>query len=424
MTNKPPKFDPSIFMTPEYWLDPYPALKILRDHYPLYHDAEHGQWYLTRYDDVVNAFRDNNVHYSNRLYADFMGIVFGTTMMQFDGTEHTQRRNVVAPEFVGKKLETLLPIIEKNTQELIDKFTLQNAESIAESIHQQGEVDLIDAFSARLPVKVIIDMLGLPQKDHATFNEWYPAMMDGLTGNEEQRAIGIQANQAFHRYIDRLIDERSVTPGDDLISRLCVAEVEGARMDTEDIKAFASLLLVAGGETTDKVIASMWYHLMKNPVQLKEVQKDPNLMDRVFVETMRLTAPAGSQTREVISPVQLYGQTIPVGEVVHLSIYGGNHDDRVFKDPDEFNIFREDLYFGRDLRTGYYEGGQASHLGFGLGKHFCVGYQLARSEAVIGSKALLKVMKDPQLKPGTQARAHTASPFLEVPKLELVYEPA
>lgn len=424
MTSKPQNFDPAVFMTPEYWLDPYPALKVLRDHYPLYHDEKHGQWYITRYDDVVNAFRDNNVHYSNRLYADFMGIVFGTTMMQFDGTEHTQRRNVVAPEFVGKKLETLLPIIEKNTQELIDKFTLENATEIAEKIHQAGEVDLIDAFSARLPIKVIIDMLGLPQKDHATFNEWYPAMMDGLSGDKEQRALGIEANQAFHAYIDRLVDERSVDPADDLISRLCVAEVDGARMDKEDIKAFASLLLVAGGETTDKVIASMWYHLMKNPDQLSEVQKDPNLMERVFVETMRLTAPAGSQTREVISPVELYGQTIPVGAEVHLSIYGGNHDDRVFKDPDVFNIFREDLYFGRDLRTGYYEGGQASHLGFGLGKHFCVGYQLARSEAVIGSKALLEVMKNPQLKPGTQARAHTASPFLGVPKLELVYEPA
>ena len=210
MTSKPQNFDPAVFMTPEYWLDPYPALKVLRDHYPLYHDEKHGQWYITRYDDVVNAFRDNNVHYSNRLYADFMGIVFGTTMMQFDGTEHTQRRNVVAPEFVGKKLETLLPIIEKNTQELIDKFTLENATEIAEKIHQAGEVDLIDAFSARLPIKVIIDMLGLPQKDHATFNEWYPAMMDGLTGDDEQRALGIEANQAFHAYIDRLVDERSV----------------------------------------------------------------------------------------------------------------------------------------------------------------------------------------------------------------------
>ena len=68
MTSKPQNFDPAVFMTPEYWLDPYPALKVLRDHYPLYHDEKHGQWYITRYDDVVNAFRDNNVHYSNRLY--------------------------------------------------------------------------------------------------------------------------------------------------------------------------------------------------------------------------------------------------------------------------------------------------------------------------------------------------------------------
>ena len=115
-------------------------------------------------------------------------------------------------------------------------------------------MELIDAFSSRLPVMVIIDMLGLPQKDHDLFHVWYPAMMAGLTGTPEQRTYGIECNQQFHAYIDKLVDERSVNPGEDLISKLCIAEVDGARMSKEDIKAFSSLLLVAGGETTDKAI--------------------------------------------------------------------------------------------------------------------------------------------------------------------------
>jgi pulcherriminic acid synthase len=86
---------------------------------------------------------------------------------------------------------------------------------------------------------------------------------------------------------------------------------------------------------------------------------------------------------------------------VQLSIYGGNHDERVFAHPDQFDLFRDDLYFGRDLRSGHHADGTASHLGFGLGKHFCVGYQLARAETVIGTRMLMEVIRNPRFKPGS-----------------------
>ena len=315
-------FDPSVFDTPEYWRNPYPHLKVLRDHFPLYHDDMHGLWYITRYDDVVNAFKDN-VHYSSKNLERSMALVFGTTMMQFDGEEHTKRRNIVAPEFSGRRMEPLIPIIEKNTQDLVDRITAGAAERLARGFADEGEVELIDAFSSRLPVMVIIDMLGLPQEDHDLFHEWYPAMMAGLTGTPEQRTYGIECNQQFHAYIDRLVDERSVNPGEDLISKLCIAEVDGARMSKEDIKAFSSLLLVAGGETTDKAIGNMWVHMMENPDQFAEVKRDPDLFDRVFTETMRITPPAGSQSRDVVKPVELYGQTIPVGAMRRTSRSSG-----------------------------------------------------------------------------------------------------
>ena len=414
-------FDPAVFDTPEYWRDPYPHLKVLRDHFPVYHDELHGLWYITRYDDVCNAFRDN-VHYSSRNLERSMALVFGTTMMQFDGEEHTKRRNIVAPEFSGRRMEPLIPIIEKNTQDLVDRITAQAAERLAQGFAEKGEVELIDAFSSRLPVMVIIDMLGLPQEDHDRFHEWYPAMMAGLTGTPDQRAYGIECNAQFHAYIDRLVDERSVKPGEDLISKLCTAEVDGARMSKEDIKAFSSLLLVAGGETTDKAIGNMWVHMMENPEQFAEVKRDPELFDRVFTETMRITPPAGSQQRDVIEPVELHGRTIPVGAEAHFSIFAANHDERVFDHPDDFDIFRDDLYFGRELRSGYFEGGRAGHLGFGLGKHFCVGYQLARSEAVIGSQALLRAMGNPRVKAGGAAHIQVAGPMNEQPRLDLEFD--
>ena len=381
----------------------------------------HGLWYITRYDDVCNAFKDN-VHYSSKNLERSMALVFGTTMMQFDGEEHTKRRNIVAPEFSGRRMDPLIPIIEKNTQDLVDRIAAQAAERLAQGFAEEGEVELIDAFSSRLPVMVIIDMLGLPQEDHDLFHEWYPAMMAGLTGTPDQRTYGIECNQQFHAYIDKLVDERSVNPGEDLISKLCIAEVDGARMSKEDIKAFSSLLLVAGGETTDKAIGNMWVHMMENPDQFAEVKRDPDLFDRVFTETMRITPPAGSQSRDVVKPVELYGQTIPVGAEAHFSIFAANHDERVFDHPDEFDIFRDDLYFGRELRSGYFEGGRAGHLGFGLGKHFCVGYQLARSEAVIGSKALLQAMGNPRVKAGGAAHIQVAGPMNEQPRLDLEFD--
>ena len=98
----------------------------------------------------------------------------------------------------------------------------------------------------------------------------------------------------------------------------------------------------------------------------------------------------------------MYDQVIPAGAYVQLSIHGGNHDERVFADPERFNVFRDDLYFGRDLRSGHHADGTASHLGFGLGKHFCVGYQLARAETIIGTKLLMEAIKNPRFKAGSQ----------------------
>ena len=116
---------------------------------------------------------------------------------------------------------------------------------------------------------------------------------------------------------------------------------------------------------------------------------------------MRVHPPSGGQARRAINDIPMHNEVIPAGAHVQLSIYGGNRDDRVFKDPDRFDILRDDLYTGKELRSGYHQGGTASHLGFGLGKHFCVGYQLARTETVIGSKLLLEMMRNPRFKPGT-----------------------
>lgn len=395
-----PEIDPGIFTSQEYAADPYPTLKLLRDHYPVYEIPQTGIWMISRYDDVVNAFKDTE-NFSASPNGLSIGAVFGPTLMEYDGDEHTKLRNIVAPEFVGLKLKALLPVVTRNTMTLIDKFTAANAQRIAASAAEAGEIDIVDDFATRLPLNVILDVLDLPQEAHEMFHQWYPAMMNGINGGPELRARGVAANAEYHAYLDPLIDARAADPGDDLLSRLAVAEVDGQRMTKQEIKSFASLILVAGAETTDKAIANLWYQLLANPEQWQAVQKDPELLDRAFTEMMRIHPPAAAQMRRAIRDVPMYDQVIPAGALVSLSIYGGNRDERVFRDPDRFDLLREDLYFGKELRSGYQQDGKASHLGFGLGKHFCVGYQLARAETVIGTSKLMEVIKNPRFKPGT-----------------------
>lgn len=395
-----PSIDPGVFMSAEYAANPYPTLKLLRDHYPVYYNPLFKQWMLTRYDDVVSTFRDN-ANFSASPNGDHIGAVFGPTLMEYDGEEHAKLRNIVAPEFVGLKLKALLPTIQRNTMVLIERFTEKHARRIAERAADAGEIDIVDDFATRLPLNVILDVLDLPQEAHELFHQWYPAMMNGISGGPELRIKGKQANAEYHAYLDPLIDARSRNPGNDLLSRLVLAQVDGQRMTKEEIKSFASLILVAGAETTDKAIANLWYQLLANPSQWEAVQADPELLDRAFTEMMRIHGPAGAQTRRALRDVTLHGEVIPAGAYVHLSLYGANRDERVFKDPDRFDLFRDDLYFGRELRSGYHQDGRASHTGFGLGAHFCVGYQLARAETVIGTKMLMEVIRNPRFKPGS-----------------------
>ena len=223
-------------MTRVHMENPYPLLKVLRDEHPVWQNPRTGAWLITRYDDVVNTFKDID-NFSASPNADGIGAVFGSTLMEYDGEKHNRLRNIVAPEFVGRKFEKLMPIIERNTQALIERYAAKHAQALATSAHEKGEIDLVDEFATRLPLNVILDVLGLPKEAHELFHRWYPAMMNGIGGGPELRQLGIAANGEFHDYLDPLISARSVAPGDDLISQLCIAEVDGHRMTPQEIKS-------------------------------------------------------------------------------------------------------------------------------------------------------------------------------------------
>ena len=185
-----------------------------------------------------------------------------------------------------------------------------------------------------------------------------------------------------------IIAERRAHPGADLLSTLCTAAIDGEQMSDDEIKAFVSLLLVAGGETTDKALSNMFMNLIANPDQLAAVRADRTLIDAAFAETLRHSPPVQMIMRQPAEDVEMSGVTIPAGVDGDLPDRRRQPRPAQYADPDRFDIFRDDLAVNRAFS------GAANHVGFCLGRHFCVGAMLAKTEVEIAANQLLDAMDD------------------------------
>jgi pulcherriminic acid synthase len=373
-------------LSPEFARNPYPAYQAMRENAPLFWHEATQSWIISRYEDVERVFKDKGSQFTTDNYDWQIEPVHGKTILQLSGREHAVRRALVAPAFRGSDLqEKFLPVIERNSRELIDTF------------RHTGSADLVAEYATIFPVNVIADMLGLDKSDHARFHGWYTtviAFLGNLAGDPEVAAAGERTRVEFAEYMIPIIRERRDNLGEDLLSTLCAAEVDGVRMSDEDIKAFCSLLLAAGGETTDKAIASIFANLLTHPEQLEAVRQDRTLIARAFAETLRHTPPVHMIMRQSATDVEVTGGTIPAGATVTCLIGSANRDEKRYSDPDRFDIFRDDL----TTTTAF--SAAADHLSFALGRHFCVGALLAKAEVEIGVGQLLDAMPDVRLAEG------------------------
>lgn len=378
-----PALDPRVFDSAEFQRDPFPVYKQLRDHHPIFHDRFHNRWIVSRYEDVDGVFQDNEsydraVYKPDGPYEFGSSHVFGPNLLEYGNSdEHHRLRNIVAGQFVGQKLNDFLPMVEQISHEVIDRIV------------EQGEVEIVSEFSSQVPIRVISNMLGLPRQDEDTFVEWYQLLIAGLGFGGEHMSRGLKARNEMWEYIDPMIIERRKNPGEDLLSRICVAELNGSRMTAEEIKGFVALLLAAGGDTTDKAIANMWFHMMyTRPDQFGDMVADAALWENVFSEMMRFDPVVHAQFRFATREVEIHNQVIPERAGVILYLGAGNRDERAFAEPDLFDIHRQDLHMGRENRAGRYKDGKHGHLGFGIGQHFCMGFAMARQESAIACKLL------------------------------------
>jgi cytochrome P450 len=323
------------------------------------------------FDEVVQVLRDHKT-YSSTVYEDVMGIVMGRTILQMDEPEHRKVRDLVASSFRSKMLERweedLVAVV---VNDLVDSFI------------ERGRSDLVRDVTFNFPVQVIARILGLPREDYPRFQRWALE----LTSVAANWGRGVAASSALREYFADVMEERRAHPGDDLISDLVRAEVDGEHLSDEDIYSFLRLLLPAGVETTYRATGSLLFALLNDRAQLDALYNDRSLYPQAFEEVVRWEPPVTVILRRAVTDTELAGVAIESGADVALLIGAANRDERKYTDPDRYDMFRS----------------QRQHVGFGFGVHVCLGMHLARMESRIAINTLFDRLGPLTLDPDADA---------------------
>ena len=400
-----PLFDPRILDTYEFMRNPYPYYRILRDHYPVFHDKLHNTYWVTRYDDITECYFDDQGF--NTIPKGSSSGVLGNTQLELSGVEHRRRRNLYGQHLVGQALKARVPSIQRLARVTIDDWETLTDEAVIKEENGVRTVALGAAFANEFPIRVVCEVLGFPEEARGDFYYWYNSMMSGLGGSDTHKQ-GVEARQHLENYVGGIVAERRVKPthlydqdGKDLgpyiISKLCASKLDGDWLSTEEITSNITLIVAAGGETTRGAIMNLWYLLLQHPDQFAAVQADDALWDVAFHETLRHSSPIGGQPRHNSFDVEMHGVKVPAGSLMQMVDFSANHDERIFEQPETFNLFRDDLYSGKLLRSGYRKEGRCSHMAFGVGPHLCPGAWISHQEAAEGSRILNKRMKNPRI---------------------------
>jgi pulcherriminic acid synthase len=375
---------PDIF-SPEFARDPYPQYQAMRDEHPLYFHQGARAYILSRYQDVDLALK--NPVFTTRSYAQQIEPLLGRTIVQLDGKEHSAQRNLIGPSLqAGNIRQKFLGLIEGTARALIDGF------------RQRGQVELVGEFVAAFPVGILAGLLGLPPSEKGRFRTWYTSLLRfglNLTGDPEVARAGFQARDELEAYLRPLIHQRRVDPGDDLLSMLAGVEVEGQRLGDDEISRFGMLMIFAGGETTEKTLATCVRNLVSHPEQLAAVRADRGLVERAIAESIRYTAPTHMVPRRTSAAVEVSGGTIPAESEVLCFLGSANRDPRHYDRPEVFDIHRPEVDPARAFT------GAANHLAFGAGRHFCLGATLSKFEVQAAIQQLLDAMRDIRYLDGT-----------------------
>ncbi|MFI0357857.1 cytochrome P450 [Actinomadura sp. 9N407] len=366
--------------------DPYPTYERLREEAPLYRNDELGFWALSRHADVAAAFRDHGTYSSSNgvsVEPSAWGPHAAKTMsfLALDPPTHTRMRALVSKGFTPRRVkemgDDILRLTRRNMQFLLDK----------------GEGDFVADFAGLLPMDVISEMMGVPEADRAEVRRLADLVVHREEGLNDVPVAGMEAALTLVGYYEEMLAERRKRKSDDLTSALLEAEIDGDRLADREIIAFLFLMVVAGNETTTKLLANAMYWGHRNPEQVAKPFADPARVDDWIEETLRYDTSSQMLARTVTEDQELYGQRVPAGDRMLLLVGSANRDSRVFERPDDYDLDRD----------------TSQLVSFGGGRHFCLGANLARLEARIALGELVRTVSSYEIDESRAERVHSAN---------------
>ena len=343
--------------------DPYPEFVELRERSPVVRqesvfEGAAASYVVYRHHDVTRVLRDHAT-FSSTVIAEGMGDVWGRKIIVgMDPPEHQRHRALVSVAFRQRTLTRWEEsLVGRVVDELIDEFI------------DRGRANLVSEYTFGFPAKVIAGVLGLPEDDYEQFQRW----AIGIINVSRDWERGVQCAGALREYLARIVDERREDPRDDLVTDLVTAELDGERLDDEEIFSFLRMLLPAGIETTYRSSGNLLYLLLTHGDQLDALRADRSLIPQAIEEALRYESPVGLTLRVATKATSISGVDIPEGAVVASMLFSANRDPEAYDNPEQFDIFRE----------------PTQHLSFGTGPHLCLGMHLARMETRVALNALL-----------------------------------
>jgi cytochrome P450 len=385
VTSEPLVYDPYAYEIHE---DPYPTYARMRAEAPLYRNDERGFWALSRHADVMAAFRDSE-RFSNAEGVSIDPAASGPhahrtmSFLAMDPPQHGRMRGLVSRGFTPRRVAAMEDGIRALTVAHLDECL------------QKGTFDFVGDLAGKVPMDVISEMLGVPQADRAMLREQSDLLIHREEGVTDVPPAGVEAALALVVYYADLIADRRAHPGDDLVSALCAAEVDGDRLTDDEITSFLFLMVVAGNETTTKLLAHAWYWGDRNPDERAKAFADPTRIPDWVEETLRYDTSSQMLARVTTTELTFYGQTIPKGDRVLLLAGSANRDERAFVDPDRYDLDRDRESVGI--------------ASFGVGRHFCMGASLARLEARVVLEELIARVGSYEIDHAGARRVHSVN---------------
>ena len=375
-------YDPS---DPNILANPYPYFSSLRKEDPIHWNAKLKSWIITRYDDVRSILSSDNITVDrlNTFYSKLPSdeaklleeiVKYLNLWAAFrNPPDHTRMRKIMMVAFTRKSITEMQPKITAITDATLSKLKKIN------------EIDLVNNYASPIPALTIMHLLGVPIDMLGEFKSWSDDMSKFIGGARNDKHKYEKASRGCRKMVSffrEIIKERRKKPSEGFLMDLINASVENDKFSDDELIATCMLILFAGHETTTNLISNGILTLIKNPLELKKLLKNPNLIDSTIEEIMRFDGPTNSLVRNVERDHKLHDKELKKGDRVFAMVSSANRDENIFSEPDIFKIDRS----------------PNRHLTFGYGPHLCIGATLAREEGRIAINNFFKHYPKTKLK--------------------------